>query len=347
MYPSPEVAAAALEQIERDLRSPRAFERGEGMRALLRRAVADPSLQPRAREVFRAALGGEADPWALSMAALGIETLDGATAGAAVWRELLGRADENVVAYAVIAIRDAVHAPLLRELLEQRREPLILVNALSALGRLRDRAAMPAMLAALEDARVRPHAISALADFGDPGAIPAIERYLNDRGDAWPVDNHGPMMTVGEVAAEAIAKLRQAGVDGWSGRPGADDPSSVDRDDGTMGRSSDGVRRDLGASYFGQRLLAYLPLVIACFELIWVGALVQAGQATRQGRGPTTEDHRRTAALAILPPLIGLALGVLVAVRGWPAKWLDRGALVIGVLICGLWAFGFAGDLLR
>ncbi|MDX2200996.1 MAG: HEAT repeat domain-containing protein [Phycisphaerae bacterium] len=347
MYPSPEVAAAALEQIERDLRSARAFERGEGMRALLRRAVADPSLQPRAREVFRAALGGETDPWALSMAALGIETLDGATAGGAVWRELLGRADENVVAYAVIAMRDAVHAPLLRELLERRPEPLILVNALSALGRLRDRAAMPAMLAALENASVRPHAISALADLGDPGAIAAIERYLNDRGDAWPVDNHGPMMSVGEVAAEAIAKLRQAGVDGWSGQRWTDDPSSPDRDDGAMERSSARPRSDLGASIFGQRLLTYLPLVIACFELIWVGALVQSGQAAHQGRGPTTEDHRRTAALAILPPLIGLGIGILMAVRRWPTKWLDRGALLLGVLICGLWALGFAGDLLR
>ena len=49
--------------------------------------------------------------------------------------------------------------------------------------------------------------MEALKGFGDPRAIAFLEPYRNDPSPAWPVDNHGPMLFVRDLVAEAIARL--------------------------------------------------------------------------------------------------------------------------------------------
>lgn len=87
---------------------------------------------------------------------------------------------------------------------------MVRVAALRQLGRLGTEAALPALLNYLDDSALRPHVVEALAELGDPAAIASLETLLVDTTEAWPEDNHGPMLRVCDLAEAALARLRES-----------------------------------------------------------------------------------------------------------------------------------------
>ena len=82
------------------------------------------------------------------------------------------------------------------------------ISLIRALGRLRGSAVFPALLPYLDLPEFRPHVIEALGELRDRRAIPELERFLADRMEAWPVDNHGPMRYVCDLARTALDAIR-------------------------------------------------------------------------------------------------------------------------------------------
>ncbi len=82
-------------------------------------------------------------------------------------------------------------------------------NAIKALGRIGDPAALPALVAATrhEDPFARYDALNVLGDMGDPEAIPAVEALLKD--DTRPVERDEDGMTTMETADRICDRARK------------------------------------------------------------------------------------------------------------------------------------------
>ena len=91
--------------------------------------------------------------------------------------------------------------------------------------------------------------------------------------------------------------------------------------------------------------LAYVPLGAALFEVPWLGAIVIAVLFTK---GHFEIDARETQILdlvALLPPVVGLAVGAAAIVRRAAKGMAAWVCLVAGFVVCGLLAFSFGWEL--
>jgi HEAT repeat protein len=194
-------------QIEQDVKSPDPAVRGSAIQELLLRVKNDPALQ--ALAIFRHAVDVDQDPAVVTTAARGVQDILSPEESRSTWLDLLNRPDAMMVARAALAIDDRQLVPTLLDLLRRRPEPVVHHSILYTLGRLKDPAAYDTLIACLENPNLRSHAIDALADFGDPRAIPHLQPFVNDKTDARP-DDRGWMMQIGDLASDAIRQLQRA-----------------------------------------------------------------------------------------------------------------------------------------
>jgi len=197
-----------LDQLEENSRSDKPEVRGSAIQALLLWARKDPSIQPKALEIFKRALTTPRDSWAAINAARGVELIEGPAATRGIWLSLLQNADNSLAASVAMAITDPGLARPLIDLLRRNSNVHFRTSAIRTLGRLLDSAALFALVEYLKQPELRPHAVEALGELGDSRAIAHLEPLLQDKTDAWPVDNHGPMLRVCDLAEEAIKRLR-------------------------------------------------------------------------------------------------------------------------------------------
>lgn len=200
-----------FEQIKRDIRSPDQPTRGTSMAALYHHAKQNPAIHQEALELFRANVMAWPDYMTASNAARGIELIAGPAEGRKTWLALLNHPKAELAGSIATTLKDVSYVPILLELIERRPEWSIQLAAVRTLGRMKDRAAFEAIIKRLDNRPLRPHAVEALAELGDPRAIAHLEPLLRDRTEAWEEDNHGPMLRVCDLAQDAIARLRKNG----------------------------------------------------------------------------------------------------------------------------------------
>jgi len=198
-----------FEQIKRDIRSPDQPTRGTSMAALYHHAQQTPAIHPEALELFRASVMAWPDYMTASYAARGIELIAGPAEGRKIWLALLNHPKAELAGAIAQSIKDVSYVPVLLELMERRPEWSIQLAAVRTLGRMKHPSAFDAIINRLNNRPLRPHVVEALAELGDPRAIPHLEPLLHDRTEAWEEDNHGPMLRVCDLAQAAIAHLRQ------------------------------------------------------------------------------------------------------------------------------------------
>ena len=293
-----------------DLHSPDPERRGRAMQALASRVKTDASCHAEALPIFHATILHETDPWALLSAAHGLETILGADRAYLAWLSLLNHPKANIVAAAVRAVTDRRYVLPLIDVLHQRTENSIRQSTIRALGRLRDPAIFPALLPFLAHPELRPHTIEALGDLGDVRAYPHLEALAHDPTAAWPEDNHGPMLRVGDLVRRALARFQVA-------EPPAPPPSNF---------------------------AAFLPLLAAVVQCGTTLILVIALANRYPGRSFLNYDDL-LGFIALLPALSGLGYGlVVVAPRFATLRPSAQLSLAGGLALCTLFvaAFGYA-----
>jgi HEAT repeat protein len=202
--------ADKLAQIQGDLRSDNIDKRDNAVRELLLWVSRDSSIHASALPIFRLALHTELHPYAANYAVDGIELIAGLDASMGFRLALLKDSGVQMVRATLLAVRNPAYVPAFIETLARRSEADVRIAAIRQLGRLGTSAALPTLLTYLDSPELRPHVVEAMGDLLDPAAIPHLQPLLGDETDAWPIDNHGPMLRVCDLAREAIERLRAA-----------------------------------------------------------------------------------------------------------------------------------------
>ena len=199
-----------LPEIQADLQSPEENTRSRAMDRLAVEVKTNPGIRETALAIFRATIQNPRDIYATIHAAQGIEAIASPDESRQVWLALLNDPRPAMVKPAACLARDRSFGPTLIALLSKRQEPEVREVLVRALGRMREPAALGPMLECLADPALRPHVVEALADYNDSRGIPMLIPLLQDKTPAWPVDNHGPMLRVCDLAQDTIERLRRS-----------------------------------------------------------------------------------------------------------------------------------------
>jgi HEAT repeat protein len=157
--------------------------------------------------MFRAAFEAGLHAYAANYAVDGIELIGGADEARKLRMTMLDDPRIEMVRATVLSLPDSSYIPALIETLGRRSEDQIRISAIRKLGHLGTTASLPTLRKYLDVPQLRPHVVEALADLNDPGAIRYLQPLLDDTTEAWPQDNHGPMLRVCDLARAAIGRL--------------------------------------------------------------------------------------------------------------------------------------------
>jgi HEAT repeat protein len=198
---------ARLLAIETGLASEKELSRCNAMQSLLALVKQDKGIGVEALPMIRGALERARDPWVTAMALAGLEVIAGKQEARIARDLLLFGGKGNIAKAVVLSMRDAGEYAVLIDLLSRSTDEEVCISAIRMLGRFRNPAALPVLAGLMSKANFCPHVVEALGELGDARAIPFLVRHLEDETDAWPVDNHGPMLRVSDLAEEAIRRL--------------------------------------------------------------------------------------------------------------------------------------------
>ena len=198
---------ARLSAIEKDLVSEKELTRCHAMQGLLRWVKEDKGIYSAALPLFWAALAQPRDPWVTTLALEGLEMIAGKQEARKARDLLLFGGKGNIAKAVVLAMRDPEEYSVLIDLLSRSTDEEVCISAIRMLGRFRNPAALSVLVELMSKANLCSHIVEALGELGDARAIPFLKRHLEDETDAWPVDNHGPMLHVSDLAEEAIRRL--------------------------------------------------------------------------------------------------------------------------------------------
>ena len=148
-------------------------------------------------------------PYVANLAVQGIELIQGREAALRYRQAFLRDTNSALVRATVLNTTDPAEVPQLIEVLNRSADANVREAAVRLIGRLGTPAAFDTLVHALREPSLRPHAVEALSELGDIRAIPYLEALQSDTTPAWPIDNHGPMLDVSDLAIEALKKLRQ------------------------------------------------------------------------------------------------------------------------------------------
>lgn len=328
-----------IDGIRADLQSASVNIRREALQSLSELVRGNRHFAAEAAPIFRHAWRHETDPFTVLTAARGIELAEGDTQGRAALMDLLDRPQQDLVATAVLNAELDLTTEHVLALYARATDPGLRRTLINALGRKHDRAAFDVLAAAIDDPELRPWAIEALVAVGDPAAIPHIEPCLSDTADAWAVDNHGPMMRVCDVASDAIAALRKS-----SARPHV--PERAAAPNARASTASAGAP----FGYPGPPMpvappqgtfFALAPLAAAVLSVPWFLMVVLSMiDISGRGQGPRS-DPRSMDLVAIIPPAIGISVGLFgLAKRRIRGTW-RYATLTVGCLLCAIIATPF------
>jgi hypothetical protein len=296
---------------------------------LLARAEKEPGIRGDVLAIFQRALTQTDDSLVAFQALQGIGRIAGSEAAADSLSDFLSRAPANTAASLALRIHSpAYEMPLIRTL-AQRPEPQVRVAVTRALGRLQTPGVLSTLVGYLDSSELRPHVIEALRELNDPQAIPYLQPMLADQTDAWPIDNHGPMLRVCDLAEEAIQNLQT-------------EPPAVEIE------SSDGKPKpqptETGTSPRRLHFVAFVPLIVALLELPWVAVVLfviylKTGQIASNEQGIHQLDL-----IAGLPPAVGLVIAALAVAFGRIRRRVEWICLILGCIGCGIFLFSFGWE---
>jgi HEAT repeat protein len=198
---------ARLSVIEKGLASEKDMTRCHAMQSLLALVKEDKGIGAEALPMIRRALERARDPWVTTMALEGLELIAGKQEARRARDLLLFGGKGNIAKAVVLAMRDPGEYSVLIDLLSRSTDEKVCISAIRMLGRFRNPAGLPVLVGLLGKSNFCPHVVEALGELGDARAIPFLVRHLEDETDAWPVDNHGPMLHVSDLVEEAIRRL--------------------------------------------------------------------------------------------------------------------------------------------
>lgn len=325
----------SLAQIQAQLKLPAPEARAQALFQLANRVARHPEDHAVARPLLEHALATETHPWGLTCAARGLETVLGPAAAESTWLAMLRSPDVATVRQAVASLTQPRYLPVLIEVLRSHPDLLVRQRAIHTLGRLKDPVGFEVLVELLPNPRLRPYAVEALGALGDPRAIPVLEPLLQDFADAWPDDNHGPMLRVADVAGQALGRLRS----GLGPRPASTAPPPLPP---TSAMPPAGRRVDW------KPLLPWVPLAAAALEIPWVILLLYSNVARSRPIGRTAAETHQLDLLALLPLAAGFLVGVWqLPRRNRPQGVWTRLVLFLGLTGCLLAAVPFVEELLN
>ena len=328
-----------LDRIRHDLQSTDMLVVGSALGKLAKLAGHDPRIRAEALEVFRKWADAAPDQYVAIQAAKGLRLVAGEEAFREVWLKLMTDPRESFVLNTLHRTTEPVWVPVVLEMLERRSELSVRQSILCCLGQMQDRSVLPVLLKYLPDKDLQGYAVIGLTRLGDPRAIPHLEPWLADKTPLWPVDNHGPMETMGDVAANAIKLLQGNGPRGAA-------PGGVPLV-APLATVAAQAQPPAGSPVQGAYLLAYAPLgaallTAAIFMVMVIVVLEKRGQSGASGQGQRIVDLVIT-----FPGLAGLLLGIVALSRFATLSLIERVACIIGTILCALIAKSFVLTLLR
>jgi hypothetical protein len=357
----------SIDDLGRASRSPDTDDRSRAMQALLIRIRREPSLGAAALPIFRHATRFERVGWIVTLAARGVEEIEGAVVARRVWTELLDRESPDIVASAAASLTDPAYLPALMELLHRRSEPEVRGAAIRAPGRIPNESVFPAIVGFLDDPALRVHVIEALADQGDTRATPHLEPLVGDETETGEWDDRGAPVRIGYLAWNAIRRFNEPDMArhyglatyrpfhdaGWGDpvppmlggpppfrfEPVAQASAAPPPPPAPAPRSRFSLPpltaplRQIPATIKGFHLVALLPMALAVVELFWtVFLLAMLAEAIRLGEETPLRTHALDV-MAMIPGVLGVLAAVVIPFR-YRLKALEYVALVVGALAC-------------
>ena len=288
----------------------------------------DPALRAPVIDTLQPLALTTADPHVANVAGKAIEQLGDKATYRKVWLSLLNDPRLLIALNAVHVTTDASWLATLIDLLSTRSEVAVRQAILLSIGKMKDRSALPLLVAHLSDSDLKGYAVLALTNLGDPQAIPHLQLYLADKTPLWPLDNHGPMELMGEAVASSIKQL-QVGT--------------------ARAHSTAQVRPAAPANKAANQVhwIAFGPLaaVLTTVGAFMLMAIIVLGKRGQDGASAHTQW---LVDLAItFPGLLGLLCGVAAMKRFKLLSPIERSACIVGMLVSGLIAKSFITTLLR
>ncbi len=199
--------AQTVASLRADLASSSLDVRSHAMLDLVQLVKRDAATHGEALPLFEQFIREAKDPSPTGVALRGYEYLRGPEAARPLRMALLQDPRPNMVVFVLMDTTSAGMVPTYVGLLERHTDQRLRETVIRKLGKAQDPAAFEPLVALLPHAELRPHVVEALADLRDARAIPHLQPLLFDRTEAWPMDNHGPMLSVADLAAEALRRL--------------------------------------------------------------------------------------------------------------------------------------------
>ncbi len=345
MRPSP-----SFTQIQSDLGSENQETRGRAMQNLLTRSKKDRSEHTAALPLFQTMLTTAPDSWTVTTAARGIELIQGRAEGRKAWLTLMNHPRDEIAAGAILSIAATDYLPELRQLLVTRTQPRIQFAIIRSLGRTKDPQFLSTIVPFLSQPELRVQAIIALQELEDPRALPSLEPLIQDTSDSGMTDDRGCTLRICDLASDASRRLHY--VSGKKDFPPPAPPGKSSSPAGletTRPPSLPAVTPPANSApkkfRLPPNLFPYIPLIAALMEIPWVAALVIMQLSLTGVVARTRVQTHFLDALALLPPLIGLASALLVAVRRPTLRRVEIIILSLGSILCGLAALVFGREL--
>lgn len=342
-----------IDRIRTDLLSASPDVRRNAIQVLSYWVSQDRSIGAAALPLFRHAWRHETDPWSVVTAARGIERTAGAEEGRAALLDLLERPDQEIVASAVMNLERELSSERLLAILSGATHVGLRRAVVNVLGRKGGAGVFEVLTRAIDEADLRPYAIVALERLNDPAAIPYIERCLSDTTEAW-CEDRGPMLRVCDVASDAIGQLRNSrerpAVPARAVHAAAPAAPWAGAASTSAGQRAAGMQRLLGTLLpqpgpeSKGTLYAIAPLAAALIMIPWVLMFV-IGVISVTGKAHDTADRTRAMDLvAILPPAIGVAVGVYGIAKRRVRGAVRRTILGAGCVLCILVSLPFLNE---
>jgi len=201
---------ATCAQVRAALQSKDDSYRGQALQALHHLAKHDPSIHAEALQIYREVLAGPVDAWTTVNAVRGLDALLGADQSHSAWQALLADDQpDDGIAMVVWSITDPRLVPRLLKLLERRTAVMVRRALLQILGKLATPGLRPVIETYLVYPALRPEAIQALGELGDPDSIPHLEPFLQDESEIPNRDERGCVLRVCNLADDAIRSLNR------------------------------------------------------------------------------------------------------------------------------------------